>query len=86
MSARGILDNPALYAGYSHTPLACVQDWVELALGTGVIFTQFHHHLMFMLDCILTKPEKRVFNTLSSTTAVLDYLHEHYGIGHNYTS
>ncbi len=29
MAARGILSNPAMYAGYSHTPLQCVQDWVS---------------------------------------------------------
>ena len=80
MSARGILDNPGLYAGYDHTPISCVRDWVEIALRTGVTFTLFHHHLMFMLDSTLSKPEKRVFNTLTSVTAVLDYLNEHYGV------
>ena len=80
MSARGILDNPALYAGYSHTPLECVRDWVALSLGTGVTFTQFHSHLIHMLDKVTARTEKRVFNTLSSTPAVLDYLEYHYSI------
>ena len=80
MSARGILDNPALYAGYSHTPLECVRDWVALSLGTGVTFTQFHSHLIHMLDKVTTRTEKRVFNTLSSTPAVLDYLEYHYSV------
>ena len=30
MSARGILANPAMYAGYEHTPLECVRDWVSV--------------------------------------------------------
>ncbi|XP_064400045.1 tRNA-dihydrouridine(20a/20b) synthase [NAD(P)+]-like isoform X2 [Halichondria panicea] len=80
MSARGILDNPAMYGGYDHTPISCVQDWVEIALRTGMTFTLFHHHLIFMLDRVLTRPEQRVFNTLSSVPAVLDYLEEHYGV------
>ena len=80
MSARGILDNPALYAGYSHTPIECVRDWISLSLGTGVTFTQFHSHLIHMLDKVTAKTEKRVFNTLSSTPAVLDYLQHMYGI------
>ncbi len=80
MSARGILDNPAMYAGYDHTPISCVRDWVEIALRTGMTFTLFHHHLIFMLDRVLTKPEQRVFNTLSSVPAVLDYLEEHYSV------
>ena len=28
MAARGILSNPAMYAGYDSTPLQCVADWV----------------------------------------------------------
>ena len=86
MSARGILDNPALYAGYSHTPLECVRDWVGLSLGTGVTFTQFHSHLIHMLDKVTTRTEKRVFNTLSSTPGVLDYLNYHYGITNSLSS
>lgn len=80
MCARGILDNPAMYKGHVRTPSTCVRDWVEIALRTGVTFTLFHHHLMFMLDHLLTRPEKRVFNTLTSIPAVLDYLNEHFGI------
>lgn len=82
MSARGILDNPALYAGHSHTPLSCVQDWLALSLSCGVSFATFHHHLIYMLDRCTARTEKRVFNTLSSVPAVLDYLQDHYSIGH----
>ena len=85
MSARGILDNPALYAGHTHTPLSCLQDWVELSLNTGVTFSTFHHHLLYMLDQCTSRTEKRVFNTLSSIPAVLDYLQEHYGLDNNHT-
>jgi tRNA-dihydrouridine synthase 4 len=84
MSARGILDNPALYAGHTHTPIDCVQDWVELSLGCGVTFSTFHHHLLYMLDPITSRTEKRIFNTLSSVPGVLDYLEEHYSICHTH--
>ena len=30
MAARGILANPAMYAGYEETPLECVKDWVSV--------------------------------------------------------
>jgi len=30
MAARGMLSNPAMYAGYDQTPLHCVQDWVRI--------------------------------------------------------
>lgn len=29
MSARGMLENPAMYAGFECTPIQCVQDWVS---------------------------------------------------------
>lgn len=73
-----------MYAGSPHTPLECLQDWVDISLGIGVTFTQFHQHLMHMLEHVTTKTEKRVFNNLTSTPAVLDYLALHYGI--TYTS
>ena len=31
MAARGILQNPAMYAGYDETPLECVKDWVSIS-------------------------------------------------------
>jgi tRNA-dihydrouridine synthase 4 len=80
MAARGILANPAMYSGYTKTPLQCVQDWVDLSLSCGVTFTSFHHHLMFMMEGVQSKIDRRVFNNLKSTPAVLDFLQDHYGI------
>lgn len=80
MVARGLLANPALFAGYEETPLQCVQDWVDIALEQGTPFTCFHHHLMYMLERVTSKQEKKIFNVLSSTSAVLDYLRDNYGV------
>jgi tRNA-dihydrouridine synthase 4 len=30
MAARGILTNPAMYAGHDVLPLQCLQDWVNI--------------------------------------------------------
>ncbi|XP_004676987.1 PREDICTED: tRNA-dihydrouridine(20a/20b) synthase [NAD(P)+]-like [Condylura cristata] len=80
MAARGLLANPAMFAGYEETPLSCIWDWVDIALELGTPFMCFHQHLMYMMEKITSRQEKRVFNALSSTSAVLDYLTEHYGI------
>ncbi|NXY72247.1 DUS4L synthase, partial [Glareola pratincola] len=80
MVARGLLANPAMFAGYEETPLKCIQDWVDIALEHGTPFTCFHHHLMYMMERITSKQEKKVFNILSSTSAVLDYLNNYYGV------
>lgn len=79
MAARGLLTNPAMFAGYEETPLQCVWDWVDIAVEHGTPFTCFHHHLIYMLERITSQPERRVFNNLSSTSAVIDFLHSTYG-------
>lgn len=79
MAARGLLANPALFAGYENTPLECIWDWVDIALAHGTPFTCFHNHLIYMLERVSSQPERRVFNALSSTSAVIDYLHHTYG-------
>ena len=94
MAARGLLENPAMYAGHLTTPASCVQvfsflekcssylvqDWVRLALSTGTHFTCFHHHLIYMLSSSLGKAERKAFNALTSTAAVLDYMQNHWGL------
>ncbi|KAI8771698.1 tRNA-dihydrouridine(20a/20b) synthase [NAD(P)+] [Biomphalaria glabrata] len=80
MSARGILANPAMYSGFFDTPLHCIQDWVDIALSLGTSFSIFHHHLILMLEHLLPKAERNVFNSLASTSAVLDFLRENVGI------
>ena len=80
MCAQGLLNNPALFAGYTETPVQCVQDWVNIALSYGTTFVTFKHHLVFMLENVLPKHEKKIFNNLSSTPAVLDYLKNNFNI------
>ncbi|XP_035300915.1 tRNA-dihydrouridine(20a/20b) synthase [NAD(P)+]-like isoform X2 [Cricetulus griseus] len=80
MVARGLLANPAMFAGYEETPLKCIWDWVDIALELGTPFMCFHQHLMYMMEKITSRQEKRVFNALSSTSAVLEYLTDNYGV------
>lgn len=80
MAARGILENPAMYAGYESTPLECVKDFVNIAVSTGTPFSCFHHHLIYMLEKSLSRSERRYFNVLGSTSGVISYLNEKYMI------
>lgn len=79
MAARGLLANPAMFTGYEETPLECIWDWVDISLEQGTPFTCFHHHLIYMLERVSSQPERKVFNSLSSTAAVIDYLQNTYG-------
>jgi len=74
MAARGMLENPAMYAGYDTTPDQCLADWVRISLNTGTPFTCFHHHLIYMCEKRTSRADRRVFNSLTSTAAVLDYI------------
>ncbi len=76
MCARGLLENPAMFAGYDLTPKSCIQDWIDICFNYGTPFAYFHSVLTQMLQHLLSKSERRYFNSLISATAVLDYLNE----------
>ncbi|XP_047740113.1 tRNA-dihydrouridine(20a/20b) synthase [NAD(P)+]-like isoform X2 [Hyalella azteca] len=80
MAARGLLANPAMFAGEDYTPLSCVEDWIKISLETGAHFTNFHHHLIYMLDKQLSRAERRYFNSLASVVGVTEYLREKYDL------
>ncbi|KAF9116231.1 tRNA-dihydrouridine(20a/20b) synthase [NAD(P)+]-like protein [Mortierella sp. AM989] len=80
MSARGILENPALFAGYKTTPWECIEDYVDLALSYGTNSFIFHHHLMYMFENTMSNAERRTFNSLTTTPSIIDYLEEQYGL------
>lgn len=74
MSARGLLQNPSLFTGTEGTTAACIKDWVDMSLSYGSTFTNMHHHLMFMLEGLMPKHERKLFNSYTSLTSVLDHL------------
>ncbi|XP_066905392.1 tRNA-dihydrouridine(20a/20b) synthase [NAD(P)+]-like isoform X2 [Halyomorpha halys] len=76
MAARGILQNPAMFAGMEKTPLCCIQDWVDLCSKSDVQFQCYHHHLVFMLEKVLSKIERNTFNFLKTFDQVNNYLTE----------
>ena len=45
MSARGLLKNPALFAGYDFTPWDCIENFIRLSIAYGTNHFIFHHHL-----------------------------------------
>lgn len=55
MSARGLLENPALYAGHEKTPWGCVERYVNYALTYGTTSHIFQHHVSEMAGSIFTK-------------------------------
>ncbi|CAM0136788.1 unnamed protein product [Umbelopsis sp. WA50703] len=80
MSARGLLRNPALFAGYDYTPWECIERYIHLAVGYGTNHFIFHHHLMFMFEDVMSNSERKTFNTLASIPAILDHLETNWGL------
>ncbi|KAJ1969842.1 tRNA dihydrouridine synthase [Dispira parvispora] len=56
------------------------QKFVDLSIGLGSNTYLFHHHLMFMLENVMTSAERKTFNVLASTSAILNHLDYHYDI------
>lgn len=73
MSARGILHNPGLFAGYQNTPLSAVQDWLNIHHTN---FLWFHHHLVFMCERLLPKAARNTFNKLRKSSDVILFLED----------
>ncbi|KAF2893762.1 hypothetical protein ILUMI_12412, partial [Ignelater luminosus] len=46
----------------------------------NLTFQCFHHHLVFMLEKLLPRSKRRIFNNLQSFKDVLLFLYEHFGI------
>lgn len=79
MAARAILTNPTLFSGlYATTPIQCVQEWTNLAheAGDRITFQCFHHHLTFMMEKLVRRRERAVFNTFSKKEQIYDFLNE----------
>ncbi|BGP19945.1 hypothetical protein JCM10213_006721 [Rhodosporidiobolus nylandii] len=77
MSARGLLANPALFAGYSETPVEAIQAFVSHCTSFGLIFPLFHRHMSYMLESRFQNRRDRVlFNSLPSYAGVMDWLEE----------
>ena len=84
MTARGILSNPAMFSGYEYTPLECLKKWINISIETGTQFSCFHNHLIYMMDRMQSRADRKYFNSLGSTPAVIDFLNEKYNLNISY--
>ncbi|XP_013141061.1 PREDICTED: uncharacterized tRNA-dihydrouridine synthase-like protein C45G9.2 [Papilio polytes] len=76
MAASGLLVNPALFSGAKTTPDSCVKLWMDIKnkYKDRITFQCYHHHLVFMLEKVLTRKQKQVFNNLSTFESVDQFL------------
>jgi tRNA-dihydrouridine synthase 4 len=74
MAARGLLENPAMFAGYAQTPDECINDYVYTALQLGTKYEVFWKTLQWMLGETLNKADRIEFNSNASVAGCVDFL------------
>ncbi|GAA5889063.1 hypothetical protein JCM16303_002175 [Sporobolomyces ruberrimus] len=80
MSARGLLANPALFAGHHQTPLEAIYSFIYFSTSQSLLFSLFHRHLAYMLESRFTSRKERIhFNSLASYAGVIDWCHDKFG-------
>lgn len=78
MSARGLLQNPALYAGFKETPVECLRDWFDFALPTGLSYGCLHRHLEMMMEDQLSSEDKRLLHCMNCLPSLLKFMQDRY--------
>ncbi|PAV68808.1 hypothetical protein WR25_20981 [Diploscapter pachys] len=76
MAAEGLLANPAMFAGYTKTPIECVRKFVGFAAEYDLDKTFTQQHLVFMLRHVLPAKERKVMNAYKNVFETLKFLDE----------
>ena len=76
MAAQGLLDNPALFAGYSMTPLECASDFVRLSVQYGSCIKTTQHHVLLMLRAQLSPPERAFLSQQKSVVGLMQSMQQ----------
>ncbi len=72
MAARGLLRNPAMFAGHERTPIPCMVEYTRLALRLGTPWLTLRQHLAFMSEGS-ERCDRRALLACSSAAGVLDW-------------
>ncbi|EGW31927.1 dihydrouridine synthase [Spathaspora passalidarum NRRL Y-27907] len=71
MSARGVLKNPALFAGYEKAPWGAIEMFMHLCTAYGLPFRVAQHHFSEMLEDIIPRQYVKEMN---ETTCMIDLI------------
>ncbi|KAF2487742.1 hypothetical protein BDY17DRAFT_17297 [Neohortaea acidophila] len=78
MAARGILENPALFAGYETTPPECVRAFLRLAVRYPIPYALVLHHMADMTNRMpdMTKRERKRLMECQDLVDLIDFVQE----------
>ncbi len=72
MAARGLLENPAMFAGKTSTPPVAVERFVAHAVQSPLPYALVLYHVTEMTRRVLSKPERIAM--MQKTTTMLDLI------------
>lgn len=74
MAARGLLENPALFAGFERTPVEAVDRFMRYAVKSGLKFELIVHHVVEMMGQMANKRERKGIVACRDTVELTDWL------------
>lgn len=80
MSARGILKNPAMFAGYDATPWCAIELFWHYVTAYGLPFRLTQHHFSEMLEDTLDKQQKKSMNECNNIIELLDWFDSNFDL------
>jgi len=78
MAVRGILANPALFAGYERAPWGCIEKFFEYSTSFGLQFRLIQHHLSCMLDGQISKELYLEMMNVKNMAQLIDFFDKHF--------
>lgn len=80
MAARGVLQNPAIFAGYCVTPWCAIEWFWHYAIDYGLHFRLLQHHLSKMMGNRISNKVLREMNLLSCMVDLIDWFDEKFDL------
>jgi len=78
MAVRGVLYNPAMFAGFKDTPWGAVELFLDLASSYGLPFRLIQHHVSCMLESQTSKKLHIELNEATCFAEMLDFFDKHF--------
>ncbi|QPG74481.1 hypothetical protein FOA43_001811 [Brettanomyces nanus] len=78
MAVRGVLYNPAMFAGYQKTPWGCVELFWDYFTSYGLPFRLAQHHLSCMLEGQIPKALHIELNETNSMVEMVDFFDNYF--------
>ncbi|KNC49593.1 tRNA-dihydrouridine synthase [Thecamonas trahens ATCC 50062] len=72
MSARGLLANPAMFAGLDYTPIEAVREYIRLSLAYSEKFVRVRYHVLTMTSAILPRWARSALAEVHTVSDIFD--------------